>query len=302
MGTRREQSVIFATCQALPDLDPDDRLAAEALERRGITVAPAVWNDPAVDWASPVLCVIRSTWDYHRNAGEFLIWVERVSAVTRTLNPAPLVRWNSHKSYLRDLESAGIPVVPTEWVRRQEKAELEDVLARRGWREAVVKPAYGAAGDGLLQVNDRVTARTAGQRHLHALLEEQDVLVQPYLNSLKTRHERALVFIEGAYSHAASKPPQTEAIADISDRRLLEAGAVGELAAVATDAEIDLATRALGAIPKGHLYARVDIVRDNDGNDCIIELELIEPSLFFFADSQAPGRFAHAIVRRLAAF
>src|SRR5579864_4710442 len=100
----------FVTYDGLPDLDPDDRCAVEALARRGLTAKPAVWTDPAVDWSRAGICVIRSTWDYHLQYRGFLAWAERVAALVPLWNPLSLVRWNSDKRYLEDLDRRGAPV------------------------------------------------------------------------------------------------------------------------------------------------------------------------------------------------
>ncbi|HYL26382.1 MAG TPA: hypothetical protein VEW74_01040, partial [Candidatus Nitrosotalea sp.] len=115
---------IFATCEIVPELDPDDRLPVDELRRRGLRVAIAAWNDPSVNWAGARLCVVRSTWDYHRYHDEFLSWIERVAATTRIINDPSILRWNAHKSYLRDLETRGVPVVPTLWAERGERHRL----------------------------------------------------------------------------------------------------------------------------------------------------------------------------------
>jgi hypothetical protein len=127
-----------------------------------------------------------------------------------------------------------------------------------------------------------------GQAHATGLLEEQDVLVQPYLSSVREYPERALVFIDGAYSHAASKTPF---------QALLPAGEAGEAPVVATGEEIETATKAMAAVPGRVLYGRVDLVRDAAGAPVVIELELIEPSLFLGMHPSAATAFADAIVR-----
>ena len=103
--------VVLVTCDAFPDLDPDDRLLAAELRRRGMSVAAAVWNDPRVDWSAARLTLLRSTWDYHRRHGDFVAWLDRIAPLTVVRNEPSLLKWNAHKFYLRDLERAGIPVI-----------------------------------------------------------------------------------------------------------------------------------------------------------------------------------------------
>src|SRR5688500_18001474 len=106
--------IALVTYRRLPDLDPDDRPLASVLARRGHEVTAALWDDPALDWGSFDLALLRSTWDYFHRRDEFLAWAARAAAATRLWNPVDLVRWNSHKSYLVDLRGRGVAVIPTE--------------------------------------------------------------------------------------------------------------------------------------------------------------------------------------------
>lgn len=275
----------FITYAAMPDLDPDDRLAVAILRARGCDVGIAVWDDPNVDWAGGGTCIIRSTWDYNLRYEAFLAWTDGVAALTELWNPPSLVRWNSNKTYLRDLESAGAAIVPTLWIERGSTANLTQVLARAGWQNAVIKPSVGLSTYGVMKVARESAA--GGQQHLETLLRSHDVMVQPYVASVEDYGERSLVFIGGAYSHAVRKT---------AFQALLPAGEAGETPTSATPAEIAVAVRALAALPEPALYARVDVVAGQRGEPLVIELELIEPTLFLGMDPQAPARFADALL------
>ncbi|HEU5480500.1 MAG TPA: hypothetical protein VFU90_11730, partial [Candidatus Tumulicola sp.] len=225
----------LVTCDAFPALDPDDRLLAGELRRRGLRVAIAVWSDPAVDWSAGRLTVLRSTWDYHRRHAEFVAWLDRIAPLTTVRNAPPLIKWNAHKFYLRDLELRGIPVVPTAWLTQGTRCRLTELCASRGWDPVVIKPALGAAShDVVLAANSngvtlsgapkarssvtlsgapKARSRRApvsldeAQAHLDALLAGEDALVQPYLQSVETYGERALMFVRDRYSHAVAKEP-----------------------------------------------------------------------------------------------
>ena len=288
----------IATCSQLPDLDPDDRLLSQALVELGVLVSARVWNDPSVDWNSVTVCVVRSTWDYHRQPAEFERWINFVSASTCLLNPAHVVRWNSHKSYLRELERRGVPIVPTVWIARGDVVDLRALLYRAGWPEAVIKPAYGASADGILRIRADDLTRGDGEAQFRQLLEKQDVLVQPYLSTIGEHLERALVFIDGEYSHAVVKLPFMHANSDLAQRSFEPPGTSGEMPVEATATEIALAIHALGEAPVGHVYARVDLVRDADSIR-VMEVELIEPTLYLFAHPPAAVRLARAILGRV---
>ena len=120
---------VIATYDGMPDLDPDDRLLLGALREHGVTVAVGVWSDPTVEWSAARLCVLRSTWDYPKHFARFSAWLDAVEQTTVIRNEPALVRWNSHKQYLRELELAGIPIVPTAWLARRQRADLRSLLA-----------------------------------------------------------------------------------------------------------------------------------------------------------------------------
>lgn len=281
---------IFATYSALPDLDPHDRLVLEELRRRGLSAEAGIWDDPAVDWAAAWLCVVRSTWDYPKNHRAFLAWLDRVARLTMVCNDPETMSWNVHKFFLRDLEEAGVPIIPTAWLNRGEAVQLDELMAARRWNDIIIKPAYGGSSINVMHLTSPQNARDRGQRHLEHLLADQDVLVQPFLTSLAAYPERALMFIDGVYSHTVTKTPFQTALSN---------GEAGDAPIVeATAQEIAVATRALRVSPKPPMYARVDLVRDAN-QIRVMELELIEPTLFLAMHPPSIGAFADAIIARL---
>ncbi len=274
----------FVTYVDLPELDPDDRLAVAEVERRGASVGAQVWNDDAVDWSSAGTVVIRSTWDYHLHHDAFLAWVDRVANVTPLWNPPSLVRRNSVKSYLKDLEQRGVPVVPTAWIARGESCDLRRLMRDRCWQKAVVKPIVGLATAGVRMIGP---GDDDAQAHLDALVAGGGAMVQPFLPAVASYGERALVYIGGAYSHAASK---------VAFQPLAVAGEAGEQPVTASPEERAVADLAIATLESPWLYARVDVVPDDTGRPLIMEFELVEPSLFLSLDAHAPQRFADALM------
>ncbi len=277
----------FVTYARMPDLDPDDRLALDLIAQRGFSTAAAVWDDPKVNWSRAGTVVIRSTWDYNLRHEAFLAWAGSVAAVTSLYNPLPLLKWNIHKSYLDDLAAHGVAVVPTRWLPKGSAHDLAALLKRERWQTAVVKPGIGLSTHGVR----RVIGTADDQSHVDALLSEHDVMLQPYMTSVQTYGERALMFIDGAFSHAARKA---------AFQPLLPTGEAGEVPAEATSAEIAVATQALQAVPAPALYARVDLVLDEESRPRVLELELIEPTLFLSMHPSAPRRFADAVMSLVA--
>ena len=174
----------LVTCEKVGDLDPDDRLLMHELQARGLTVSIETWSDPHAKWGSSRLCIVRSTWDYHERYDEFIAWVEHAASLTVLKNDPQVLRWNAHKSYLKELEQAGVPIVPTAWAARGEPCDLAQLAEARGWHDMVLKPATGAAAHQVTLVRRDAASFAAGQAQFGQLAQTQDVLVQPYLRSV----------------------------------------------------------------------------------------------------------------------
>jgi glutathione synthase/RimK-type ligase-like ATP-grasp enzyme len=286
-------NIVFATCADLPAGDDDSQRLTEALAARGVPARWQVWDDPGAVWTES-LVVIRSTWDYTRDRDAFVAWA---AGVPRLENPAEVVAWNSDKSYLRDLAAAGLPVVPTTYIAPGETAPLP-VLG-----EFVVKPAVGAGSRGAARfAGDAVDAARAHVGTLHDA--GRVVLIQPYVSDVDSAGETAMVYLDGEFSHAVRKgallPPEVAHPLDREVRPgtfLLERverrdPSVAELA-LGVDVMQVLRAR-LGA---DLLYARVDLLPTPAG-PVVVELELIEPSLFLEDGPGAADRLARAIVAR----
>lgn len=277
----------FVTYSELPNLDPDDVLVRKELEKRGMRVQAAIWNDEDVDWSKSGICVVRSTWDYHLQPEKFVQWMCRVNALTTLLNPLELMVWNCRKTYLRDLQSKGVSIVPTEFADKVEHPEsLAAMLERRGWPEAIVKPMVGLATFGVRKVSLHSSEAAADQAHFENLLSKGTVLVQQYMPAVKTSGEKALSFVNGQFSHCVRKS---------AFQKLAVAGKAGEEPAIAAEDELAAARKILATLNTVPAYARVDLVRDPAGVPALMELELIEPSLFVSMDSKAPAFFAEAL-------
>ena len=254
---------------------------------QGLSAELVSWDDPAVDWSAFRLCVIRATWDYHLRLPEFLAWVERVAAQTTLWNPLDLVRWNTHKRYLRDLERQGVAIVPTVWAPRGTNLDLAALLHERSWTQAVIKPAVSASAYATRLVTSATLAE--GQAHLDILLAELDMMIQPFLTSVTTTGERSLVYFDGVLSHTILRSPA------------LGKGNTSGKGLIPNDAEeATFAGRVMRAVNGETLYARVDIAHDDASDLRLMELELIEPWLGLELAPDAPARFAAAISRRLA--
>jgi glutathione synthase/RimK-type ligase-like ATP-grasp enzyme len=261
-----------------------------ALRRRGAVVHTPRWNDPDVDWSRYELAVVRTAWDYPADRDGFVAWAAEAASQTSLWNPADVLRWNTHKSYLLELEDRGAPVIPTAWLARGDRIELADLLARRGWERAVVKPAVGGGAVGLARIEEGGDA--AGQRHLDELLAAGDAMVQPYLPSIETVGELSVIVIDGEVTHGVRKLPRS------GEYRVQEEFG-GHMLAEDLDRDTrELVAWLLEAVGAELLYARIDLLEDEVGSVQLVELEVTEPDLFLDAAPGAADRLADAILRR----
>ncbi len=283
--------IALVTYPELPALSADDRLLLDELQRRGFDAAPIVWSDPTVPWEQVQMAILRSAWDAIHHYDAFVQWTRDVASRTCLWNPAPLVQWNSHKGYLLELAASGVPVVPTILLPKGSRQSLHELLSDQGWTNAVVKPAVSASAFATLLVQPHTIA--AGQRHLEQFLPARDMLLQPYLPSVAEYGERALVFIDGAYSHTGRKVP-----ALTPDEPTGRDTVTRERVEAAPD-ELALAAHVLSTIRQPTLYARVDIARDATGVPRLMELEVIDPALYLRLADRAVVRLAEAIIRQM---
>jgi len=327
----------LATCRSLRPGECDDEPLKHAFRARGCVVEEPVWDDPSVEWATFDITLIRTTWDYVARYREFVDWANRVESLCPLLNPASVVRWNVDKRYLRTLESAGVATIPTLWI--EPHAELDANAAVAWLRNhstdgrCFVKPSVGATASGTLRaiMNDRNDNRggdgdsrgrggcengcengcetTAGLKSIVAHIDQlhadgHAAMLQPYLGSVETLGERSAILIDGQLSHAVSKRPIP------GDYRVQDDWGGSDSPHVPTRSElnfiasvIDALTKSLAAagtpLDDALTYARVDWLEDARHEPRLVELELIEPSLFFRHHPNAADFLAEAVLRRL---
>jgi hypothetical protein len=288
---------------SIPEVPPefrDDERLAERLASRGVEASSEPWDDPAVEWDGFDLVVIRSTWDYSLRRDEFLAWTDRIG--DRLENSPAVIRWNSDKRYLGDLRDAGLPVVETRFVDPGDPPPRID-------GEVVVKPTVSAGG--------RDTGRfgPASVALALELVEEigaggRTAMVQPFLESVDSAGETAVVMVGGEVSHVLRKgailrPDEVAPVRDdaigaaevMYDPELVLAGSAAEDELALAVAVVDELRRRFGATP---LYTRVDMLRDAGGAAVVLELEAVEPNLYLGLNGGAADRLADAIVHRAA--
>lgn len=271
----------------------EDELLASALAQHGLRARRVAWSRPDFDWASTRAALFRTTWDYFDRFAEFTAWFERTAPLTPFLNPASLVRWNWDKHYLLDLEQRGIAIPPTVLMEAGTRTSLPEVFASTGWAEAILKPAVSGAG----RHTHRLDARGAVELDplFQSLIAQEAMLLQRFEEAILTAGEIALMVIGGRCTHAVQK------IAKPGDFRVHDdyGGTVHPYTPGAD--EIAFAEACVAACPTRPVYARVDYLRDTGGQLKLIELELIEPELFFRFHPLAAEALAAEVARWLGA-
>lgn len=279
-----------ATCRTLPEVDSDAAPLAIALAANGFSAELVAWDDPTIDWDAPIPTILRSTWNYALDVVGFLSWIDRVSESSTLWNPRDVVHGNVHKRYLIDLAARGVPTVPTRIVERGSIVDLGELATELGSQRLVIKPEVGAGslGTRLFTIGGPPTNPTP-HAHLASLTSRGAALIQPYVPSVAGYGERSLVWIDGELSHAIRKAPRF-------------AGDIERVEGpfpIATD-ERAVAEAALAPVIDEILYGRVDLARDDAGDPMVMELELVEPSLYFTRQPGSADRFAAGLRRRLA--
>ncbi len=271
-----------------PDIDTDLEVALAAFEWEGITWEVAAWDDHGYDWSAAGLVLVRSPWDYVPRRREFLGWTRDVAALTRLENPAEVIEANTDKSYLRELSDRGVRTVPTGWVSRADDADavVAQVRAVHG-PTVVVKPTISAGARDTILTNDPVEASAHART---VLVSGRGAMVQPYLESVASEGETSVLVIDGEITHAVRRTPP-----------LTEGGTGGDGTLVPlTDELSSMAVRVLEMSGSSKLlYARVDLVRDADGELALLELELTEPTLFLTLHPDAARVLAAGVAARL---
>ena len=296
----------------LANLLHEDRLLQAALARRGVDAQRVAWDGPEPGWGRFAGAVLRSTWNYSQRAAEFGAWLERLAGHLPLCNPLPYLRWNLDKAYLADLESAGLPVLPTHYLEAGDTARLETIatshledgatarlealLDHLGWEELVLKPRISAGG----RLTRRLAARDLARwpEEILAGLEQEPFILQPFQPAVQTEGEDSLMLLGGRYSHAVRKRPRAGDFRVQDDYGGSVARRHPEPAQRAlAEAALAAAARHLDQAPPA--YGRVDLLRGQDGSWRIIELELLEPELWLRQHPPAAEAFAAAVLEQL---
>ena len=287
-------NIALVTCESLaqygaPNVDDEDALLTRYLRGQGHDVEPRIWSNPVVEWNRYDVVLLKSPWDYFDRVEEFMHWLDTLEREqVRLLNPVSVVRWNTNKRYLLEMEQAGVRIVPTRLLPRGEPVDAAALLEEMGQEQIVVKPAVSGGAKNTFIISRHETA--VRQPQLTELVAHEDFLAQPFLSRVQEEGEWSLLYYGGEFSHAVLKTPKQ---GDFRVQHYLG----GAIAPREAPAHLRLAAdRIVQQFAPGCLYARVDGL-DQDGELLLMELELIEPFLYLASDPQALPRYEQALRR-----
>ena len=271
----------------MADFVSDAELSIEPMATHGWDVEYVSWRDATVDWQVFDAVYICTPWDYPEDPEAFLGVLDTIEASrARLVNPLALVRWNLDKTYLRDVEERGGAIVPSRWCKGPRTSDFDAAMQDFDSGRIVVKPVIGANAVDTFVVGQDTSAEQLNE--IAAIFDGRRALVQPYIESVESAGEYSLFFFAGKYSHAIRKVPAA------GDFRVQEEHGA-DIQSVSPPAELLAAATGIVALVEPEpVYARADFVEGNDGEYLLMELELIEPSLYLRTSTGAAEQFARA--------
>ena len=280
----------YLTMDDMGDYVTDAELSIEPMARRGWVVEMVAWQDERVNWDDYDAVYICTPWDYPQHADKFVAVLERIDHSSAELvNCLSLVRWTLAKNYLKDLEARGAAIVPSSWYEDIDAGMFPEYFAAHQTNKVVIKPLIGANAMDTYVLTNPVAQDVVA--NLVQVFSGRPYFVQPFIEQIQHEGEYSLFFFSGKYSHAILKSPKT------GDFRVQEEHGA-DISSVQPDAElVDVASKVISLVDPRPVYVRADFVRGDGGRYLLMELELIEPSLYFRTNSGAAERFATAFDR-----
>jgi glutathione synthase/RimK-type ligase-like ATP-grasp enzyme len=282
----------FLTTDELEEFFMYDDLVKPYLAKLGWETQDLCWRDKDADYSQFDVVIVRSTWDYQAHVEEFMQTLQHIDNTCRLENSLALMQWNVSKAYLKDLESKAVSILPTLWLDSFDSEQIEAAFAHFNTHEIIIKPLVSANADFTYRLTHADFLAQA--QSIQADLQNREIMIQAFEKTILDKGEYSLFYFNGEYSHSINKLPAS------GDFRVQEEHGGQLLSIEPTQAMLTLAEQTLLALPEDALYARIDMLNTPQGL-AIIEVELIEPSLYFNMDEASPKRFAQAIVKRATA-
>jgi glutathione synthase/RimK-type ligase-like ATP-grasp enzyme len=283
--------IALLTCEKLPELTAADQLLIPALAKHNIVAKPAIWSDKKINWNDFDYLIFRNTWDYFEKETEFNLWLDQIEKLgIKTLNTIGIIKQNKHKFYLREMEKQGISILPTVFIDKTNSLDLSELIPSH-WKKAVIKPAF-SAGSYLTEVFEVRDIQKINNDYKN-LAEEKELLLQEFMPEIQIAGETSFIFFNKKFSHAVNKKP-------VEGDFRVQSQFGGEYTLVQPSQElIKKAQKIVNTFPENLLYARVDgIIIDSELH--LMEIECIEPDLYFDISEGALERFVASIVELIA--
>ncbi|EIA08175.1 RimK family alpha-L-glutamate ligase [Flavobacterium frigoris] len=279
--------IALLTCEKLPELTKYDQLLIPELAKVNITATAAIWDDKNVDWNDFDYLIFRNTWDYFEKEAKFNVWLDHIDQLgIKTLNSIDIIKKNKHKFYLREMENQGVKILPTVFIDKTSQLDLHKIMPSH-WKKAVIKPAF-SAGSYQTEVFELADIEKINTEYKN-IASQKELLLQEFMPEIQTLGETSFIFVNKKFSHAVNKKPTA------GDFRIqVQFG--GQYTLVQPNVElIEKAQQIVKTFTGDLLYARVDgIIIENELH--LMEVECIEPDLYFNLSEGSLKRFVSAIV------
>jgi glutathione synthase/RimK-type ligase-like ATP-grasp enzyme len=279
--------IAILTCEKLPELTQNDQLLIPALAKVNIAATAVIWNDKTINWRDFDYLIFRNTWDYFEKEAEFNLWLDQIEQLgIKTLNSIDIIKKNKHKFYLREMEKQGVKILPTLFIDKTDELNIHKIMPSH-WKKAVIKPAF-SAGSYQTEVFELKEVQKINNDY-KKIASEKELLLQEFMPEIQTQGETSIIFFNKKFSHAVNKKP-------IAGDFRIQVQFGGQYTLVQPSAElIEKAQQIVNTFTGELLYARVDgIVIDNELH--LMEVECIEPDLYFNLSEGSLDRFVSAIV------
>lgn len=265
----------------------EDNSLFKALEKEGLKVFRTNWDNPTFDWSKTKFIIFRTTWDYFDRFDEFSIWLEKVNKITTLINPKELIYWNIDKHYLQDLERHKINIPPTIFIEKSDSRSLAEIVSTKNWDLFILKPAISGAARHTYKIKQNEISKF--ENLFSELIANESMLLQEYQTQITSKGEVAFMVFGGKFSHAVLKKAKP------GDYRVQDdfGGTVHHYSP--NKDEIKFVEQVFSICHPKPVYARIDVIWDNNNELCVGEIELIEPELWFRMNQNAAENCAKAV-------
>jgi len=286
------KKVALLSMDSLKNFYTYDKLLIDPMSKLGWDAEEISWRKENVDWNDYTAVIVRSTWDYQNDSEKFLNVLENINNSSAHLeNDLELMKWNMNKKYLFDLETNGVRIVDTIWEKYFNSNNAYDYFNKLNSEEIIIKPNISANADNTFRISKENYINHI--QDIENVFAQRDFMIQPFIQNIVDEGEFSLFFFNGEFSHCVLKKPKE------NDFRVQEEHGGKFRSVIPTEQQISIAKNIVNKLSVLPLYARADLVRIDDNDFALMELEVIEPSLYLNTDKQSPERFAKAFNNRM---